>query len=82
MATLELPALPVHLYRYRSLKSGDASLIKEIELIKQGYLYCSPIQKMNDPMEGFSRSSSHLKKRKLLMRRFSRKFARPSSISD
>jgi hypothetical protein len=46
---LELPALPVHLYRYRSLKSGDASLIKEIESIKQGYLYCSPIQKMNDP---------------------------------
>jgi hypothetical protein len=61
MATLELPILPVHLYRYRSLKAGAGSLIEEIDSIKRGYLYCSPFRKMNDPMEGFFRSSSDLK---------------------
>jgi len=60
MAILELPVLPVHLYRYRSLKSGVA---REIGSIKQGYLYCSRFREMNDPMEGLFRTSSRLKGR-------------------
>ena len=63
MATLELPLLPLHLYRYRSLSKRANSLAQEIASIKQGYLYCADLEKMNDPMEGFYRPSSKLKRK-------------------
>lgn len=67
MATIETFAKPTWLYRYRSLRrpgaQGDGPadqdrLERELSAIEEGYIYCSTFKEMNDPMEGFYRSSS------------------------
>jgi hypothetical protein len=68
MATVETYALPTWLYRFRSLsgrgqKSGlnETKLERELEAIEQGYVYCATYRDMNDPMEGFYRTSGLLR---------------------
>jgi Protein of unknown function (DUF2971) len=48
---------PPSLYRYRPLKHLD----RELDAIKNGYLYCSPYMNLNDPMEGIFFSSDGLR---------------------
>jgi Protein of unknown function (DUF2971) len=52
MAELELPDLPLFLYRYRSLNSKK-KLNQEIEALNESYIWCSDLNSLNDPMEGF-----------------------------
>jgi hypothetical protein len=61
MARVEIPVLPLRLFRYRSLTRTPEALDQEVSAIKQNYLYCSPFDKMNDPMEGYFRPTSSLK---------------------
>jgi hypothetical protein len=67
-ATVERPILPHRLYRYRSLVPRDPYispydlLRREIEAIKEPYLWCSEFRMLNDPMEGFYRPSTRLQK--------------------
>jgi hypothetical protein len=58
MASIESYVQPRRLYRYRSLTDLD----REIDAIVNGYLYCSPYMKLNDPMEGLFTSSTLFKK--------------------
>lgn len=67
MATIENYARPTWLYRYRSIgvglgnsKQGKKKLDKEMEALLGEYIYCAPYKKMNDPMEGFCRSSKRV----------------------
>jgi DUF2971 family protein len=48
MATVQVFAMPNTLYRYRSLEAFD----REIEAIRDKYVYCGEFSKLNDPMEG------------------------------
>lgn len=48
MATIEVFAMPGTLYRYRSLENMD----REIEALKEKYIYCGEYFNLNDPMEG------------------------------
>jgi hypothetical protein len=50
--------IPRYLYRYRSLKQFN----REINSIKQAYLYCANFIQTNDPMEGFYSESKLLEK--------------------
>jgi hypothetical protein len=59
LAKISYPVQPSRLYRYRSLE--NESLERELEAITQGYLYCSPYLKLNDPMEGQFTSSTGLR---------------------
>ncbi len=61
MAKLEPPALPIRLYRYRSLTRSQTALDEEISAIKKNVLWCSPFKMMNDPMEGYFRPATALK---------------------
>ena len=56
-AQIEPPHLPLRLYRYRSLKDDNA-LKRELDVIKNSYLWCSDFTSLNDPMEGIFRPSS------------------------
>jgi hypothetical protein len=47
---------PTRLYRYRSV----LDLGREIKVIKEHYLHCSHYEALNDPLEGFFRSSRQL----------------------
>jgi len=58
MANIQYYVQPQRLYRYRSLEKFD----REIEAIKERYLYCAPYLDLNDPMEGLFTSSQLLKK--------------------
>jgi Protein of unknown function (DUF2971) len=58
MATIESYVRPRRLYRYRSLADVD----RELSAIQEGYLYCSPYMKLNDPMEGLFTSSTVFRK--------------------
>ena len=60
MAELERPVLPPQLYRYRKL--SDEVIGQEIEAIRDRYLWCSQFRCLNDPMEGYYRASTRLKK--------------------
>jgi hypothetical protein len=44
---------PQKLYRYRSLKKFE----RELEALKEGYIFCAAYDTLNDPMEGVFRSS-------------------------
>lgn len=57
-ATIASYVQPRRLYRYRSLADVD----REIDAIRNGYLYCSLYKNLNDPMEGLFTSSRLLKK--------------------
>lgn len=59
MAELELPDLPLYLYRYRSL-TGKKRLAQEIEALTESYIWCGDLSSMNDPMEGFFNPSMRL----------------------
>jgi hypothetical protein len=61
MAVLAPPILPLHLYRYRSLGSNGSFLGREIDALKQSYIWCSTFSNLNDPMEGFYSPSALLK---------------------
>lgn len=70
MATIETYARPTWLYRYRSLgaeradgisRASLAKLERELNAIERGYIYCSTFNQMNDPMEGFYRSSGRVR---------------------
>jgi hypothetical protein len=63
MVSLQLPILPGRLHRYRSLTRDAAALDQEVDSIVNNYIWCSNFLKMNDPMEGFFRSSKLLKSR-------------------
>lgn len=54
MAKVKFYSTPPRLYRYRPL---GAQLDREIEAIKDGYIYCPRFSDMNDPMEGMHRES-------------------------
>lgn len=67
MATICTYARPTWLYRYRPLRRAivggsefaDSEIIdRELSAIEQKYIWCSSYSLMNDPMEGFFRSSS------------------------
>ena len=66
-AKIEPPALPIYLYRYRSLhrRAGEMGniLAREIETLRRSYIWCSKFIALNDPMEGFYRPSSAIKKK-------------------
>jgi hypothetical protein len=60
VAEIEPPHLPIHLYRYRSLKGGKDIVEREIATITENYLWCSEFTKLNDPMEEFYKPSNVL----------------------
>jgi hypothetical protein len=60
VAQIELPYLPIRLYRYRSLEGGQDIVEREIATITESYLWCSDFTRLNDPMEGFYTPSSVL----------------------
>jgi Protein of unknown function (DUF2971) len=61
MAQVQPPILPSRLYRYRSLRPDGDALEQEISSIVENYLWCSEFSRMNDPMEGYFRSSKLLR---------------------
>ena len=60
-AKVDPPVLPEMLYRYRHLRD-DKDLYRELEAIKEQYVWCSDYRKLNDPMEGFYQPSSRIRK--------------------
>jgi hypothetical protein len=58
LASIESYVQPRRLYRYRALSNLD----QELDAVTNGYLFCSPYLKLNDPMEGLFASSKLLKK--------------------
>lgn len=68
MATVETYALPTWLYRFRSLSGhgqknalNETKFERELQAIEKGYVYCPTYRNMNDPMEGFYRTSGLLR---------------------
>jgi hypothetical protein len=61
MAILQPPILPSRLHRYRSLTRSPDAIDQEIDTICHNYIFCSEFSRMNDPMEGFFRSSKLLR---------------------
>jgi hypothetical protein len=61
MPTIRSPIKPKSLFRYRSIK-GDNKLNRELKSIRNYGLWGSYFQRLNDPMEGTYRASSHLAK--------------------
>lgn len=66
-AEIEKPVLPRRLYRYRSFTPRvsddlkESVLVKrEIDSIREPYLWCANFEHMNDPMEGVFRPSTRL----------------------
>jgi hypothetical protein len=57
-ATIDPPILPRLLYRYRKIDKFD----REIETLKEGYLWLSEYGQLNDPMEGFYERSPRVRK--------------------
>jgi hypothetical protein len=63
-AQIERPHLPPRIFRYRRLPAGsdDTSMLqRELDAIREHYLWCSDFKHMNDPMEGFYHPSIRLK---------------------
>jgi hypothetical protein len=48
------PTLPRRLYRYRRVQSADL-LNREMDAIRNNYIWCSNFEALNDPMEGIFR---------------------------
>jgi Protein of unknown function (DUF2971) len=59
MAQLDPPVLPLYLYRYRPLT--NKTLDREIDVIRQQYLWLSQYRALNDPMEGFYAASRRVR---------------------
>lgn len=59
MAEIELPDLPLYLYRYRSL-AGKKRLTQELDSLEESYIWSGDLDSMNDPMEGFFNPSIRL----------------------
>ena len=57
MAKVESFVTPFRLYRYRPARE----LARELDTIRESYLYCSPFEGLNDPMEGLFASSRRLR---------------------
>ena len=57
MAKVRHYVRPQRLYRYRPLSELD----REMDAIRNGYVFCSPYMKLNDPMEGLFSSSQLLR---------------------
>lgn len=69
MAKLALPTLPEFLFRYRALTGDDDVILgsntvlnREVEAIKQPYIWCADFKRLNDPMEGLFAPTRRLKK--------------------
>ena len=62
MATIKSYVQPTWLYRYRSLDSPE-KIERELKAIEQAYIFCASFRDLNDPMEGFWRSTGTLRKR-------------------
>lgn len=62
MAILQSPIVPTRLHRYRAFTRGPQAIDEEIDSILQRYIYCANFLRMNDPMEGYYRSSALLRK--------------------
>lgn len=74
MADIRIYAKPSSLYRYRPL--GQKAQ-RELEALVEGYIYCPPYSKLNDPMEGkhrlslrFQKNPSHEKRQEQIRRAF------------
>lgn len=50
--------IPRKLFRFRPLPLDDIRVDREIEMLRDSYLYASPFYKMNDPMEAFYETGS------------------------
>jgi hypothetical protein len=57
VAELKIYAKPSKLFRYRPLGKHTE---RELEAIREGYIYCPRFNSMNDPMEGIYRFSESL----------------------
>lgn len=55
MASIEIYAKPMHLYRYRPL--GEHAQ-REVDALEGGYIYCPSFADMNDPLEATHRMSA------------------------
>jgi len=69
VATLAKPNLPLYLYRYRSVSPREnangliqPTITREIEALTEPYIWCADFHSLNDPMEGFYRPSSNLRR--------------------
>lgn len=56
MAEIKIYATPSLLFRYRPLTAETVE--RELDSIREGYVYCPRFDQMNDPMEGLHRESS------------------------
>ena len=61
MAQILQPETPTRLYRYRGFARSDEAIDQEISAITENYIWCANFVDMNDPMEGFFRSSKLLR---------------------
>ena len=59
MAEIRTYATPMRLYRYRALT--EDRIEQELDAIRDGYVFCPTIDRLNDPMEGSHRESSMLR---------------------
>lgn len=57
MAQVKSFVTPYRLYRYRPARN----LARELAAIRESYVYCSPFESLNDPMEGLFASSRRLR---------------------
>jgi Protein of unknown function (DUF2971) len=62
MGLIDRPILPLYLYRYRGLTSRSTLMRRELDAITRPYIYCSVFSNLNDPMEGFYRPSSGVRR--------------------
>ncbi len=62
MAIIASYVIPLRLYRYRSLENGKID--RELDAVRNGYLYCSEYKRLNDPMEGLFTSSRSLSRKR------------------
>src|SRR4051812_21183352 len=58
-AQLDAPILPRSFYRYRRIT--DETIDREIDAIKDGYLWLSQYKALNDPMEGTFETTRRVK---------------------
>jgi hypothetical protein len=57
MAEIRSFVTPTHLYRYRKVRD----LERELQAIREGYLFCAALEGLNDPMEGLFASSQRVR---------------------
>lgn len=57
MAEIRSFVTPLRLYRYRAAEK----LVRELDAIREGHLFCASFESLNDPMEGLFASSRRVK---------------------